>query len=315
MLLLYGFVLKEIFAKKWDCSTECIDATYTFSAEEMERFESNRQELDQFLGAYPYEEYKRWLSLTNNITDMKFFEKLLPESGLISSGSDLVGKEFHSKKGKDSTDKNVEAFEAPTSLADAEQRLPEMTCKAGTNLRFTKIPLNYLPTDSKPSDVTYHSIDMTYKFRKLLELQQLTSATRPNEFNLMSELQFAFVCFLIGQNYDAFEQWKSLLQLLCNCEQAIVEYHSFYLEFVNVLYFQLKEMPQDFFVDILSRNNFLLVNLHNFFDNINEVSSQDMTLMKKLHEKSNKFKNYVTQRFGIDFEETPDEYAPVVCQE
>lgn len=304
--------MKEIFAKKWNTQTESIDTEYTFSAEEMARFESNRQDLDRFLGAYPYEEYKRWLSLTSNITDMNFFAKLLPESGIISSGSDLVGNEFFSKKTKKEAAR--EEFEAPASLAEAENRLPEMSSNPGTNIRFTRIPLNFIPTNANPSDVTHHSIDMTYKFQKLLELQHSTDgSTRPNEFNILCELQFAFVTFLIGQNYEAFEQWKSLVQLLCNCEQAIVEYNRFYTEFVNVLFFQLKEMPEDFFVDIISKNNFLLVNLHNFFDNINEVNSQDGHLMKGLYEKSIKFKNYIIQRFGIDFEETPDEYAPVIC--
>lgn len=243
---------------------------------------------------------------------MKFFSQLLPESGLILSGSDLIGKEFFSKKTKGEMAK--EAYEAPTSLADAENRLPEMSSKPGTNMRFTRIPSKYIPSSAKPSDVTHHSIDMTHKFQKLLELQHITDgSTRPNEFNILCELQFAFVSFLIGQNYEAFEQWKSLVQLLCNCEQAIVEYNRFYTEFVNVLYFQLKEMPEDFFVDIISKDNFLLVNLHNFFDNVSEVNSQDGLLMKGLHDKSVKFKNYVTQRFGIDFAEEPDEYAPVVC--
>ena len=39
---------------------------------------------------------------------------------------------------------------------------------------------------------------------------------------LLGELQAAFVVFLLGQHYEAFEQWKSLLVLLTSCE-ALVE--------------------------------------------------------------------------------------------
>ena len=63
----------------------------------MENFELNRRELDRYLGAYPYEEYKRWVSLTNNINET-FLEKLIPESKIISSGQKLIGQEFKSEK-------------------------------------------------------------------------------------------------------------------------------------------------------------------------------------------------------------------------
>jgi A1 cistron-splicing factor AAR2 len=41
----------------------------------------------------------------------------------------------------------------------------------------------------------------------------------PNE--VLAELQFAFVTFLLGENYESFEQWKSLTVLLCNCQSAL----------------------------------------------------------------------------------------------
>lgn len=92
----HDFKFKEIVAKKWDPKTESIDENYKFSDEEMQRFELNKQSLDRFLGAYPFEEYKRWKSLTNNLNE-KFLNKLLPINHVISSGSSLIGNEFRSK--------------------------------------------------------------------------------------------------------------------------------------------------------------------------------------------------------------------------
>ena len=40
----------------------------------------------------------------------------------------------------------------------------------------------------------------------------------PNFKDLLGELQFAFATFLLGENYENFEQWKRLLVLLCNCQ-------------------------------------------------------------------------------------------------
>ncbi len=146
-------------------------------------------------------------------------------------------------------------------------------------------------------------------------LETLIQDSDRDELNVLCELQLAFVCFLIGQVYDAFEQWKSLVSLLCNCDRAIVRRASFFTEFLSVLYFQLKEMPEDFFIDIISKDNFLTVNLHNLFDNINDATQASDSELSKLKEKSEKFKNYLSQRFAIDFEQEPDEYAPVVCGE
>lgn len=72
-----------------------------------------------------------------------------------------------------------------------------------------------------------------------------------------AELQFAFICFLIGNVYDAFEHWKRLLNILCRSEDAIRKYQDLYINLISVLYHQLSEIPADFFVDIVSQDNFL----------------------------------------------------------
>ena len=42
---------------------------------------------------------------------------------------------------------------------------------------------------------------------------------------LLGELQFAFVTFLLGHVYDAFEQWKQLVALLTKCDDALATRH------------------------------------------------------------------------------------------
>ena len=34
------------------------------------------------------------------------------------------------------------------------------------------------------------------------------------------KLRLSYIAFLLGQNFDGFEQWRALLQLLCSCEDA-----------------------------------------------------------------------------------------------
>lgn len=75
--------------------------------------------------------------------------------------------------------------------------------------------------------------------------------------HLSGELQFAFVCFLLGNVYEAFEHWKRLLNLLCRSEEAMAKHRTLYISLISVLYHQLGEIPADFFVDIVSQDNFL----------------------------------------------------------
>uniref|UniRef100_A0A1I7XUN4 Protein AAR2 homolog n=1 Tax=Heterorhabditis bacteriophora TaxID=37862 RepID=A0A1I7XUN4_HETBA len=95
-------------------------------------------------------------------------------------------------------------------------------------------------------------------------LDQLISQLGGDWKQLLAEVQFAFACFLIGQ----------------------------------VLFFQLKECPSDFFVDIVSRDNFLTTTLSMLFANIRDADVISADLKKK----SLQFKNYLTKQFKWDFE-------------
>ena len=286
-------------AKKWNPQTESID-DYTFSEEELERFKSHKQDMDRFLGAYPYDEYKRWISLTSSLNE-SFVFKLVPDLKIISSGSCLIGENFEGKS-------TEHLFQEPKTIQEAESRLPNMTHQKGTNINFSQIPSKHYPQGTHPTKITQSSIDLSDRLEQLILIQD------SNEKNVLCELQFSFVCFLIGQVYDAFEQWKNLVNLLCNCERAVLKYPHVFTDLINILYFQLKEMPDDFFVDVISKENFLTVNLHNLFENIRDACLLDESTLKSLNEKNNKFKNYLQQRFSFDFDSCPDEYQPVVVE-
>lgn len=69
------------------------------------------------------------------------------------------------------------------------------------------------------------------------------------------ELQIAFVVFLCGQLFEGFEQWKRLLTVICSADNCIgrQQMQAFFLHFISLLHFQLKEVPSDLFLDIVSR--------------------------------------------------------------
>jgi A1 cistron-splicing factor AAR2 len=38
---------------------------------------------------------------------------------------------------------------------------------------------------------------------------------------LLGELQYCFITFLMGENLESFEQWKKLVNLLCSCQNSM----------------------------------------------------------------------------------------------
>ncbi|XP_009872291.1 PREDICTED: protein AAR2 homolog, partial [Apaloderma vittatum] len=183
-------------------------------------------------------------------------------------------------------------------------RLPRMEPRAGTRIRFTELPKQPYPEGATPAEVTRHSMDLSYALE-----QVLTQRYASQPLDLLAELQFAFICFLIGNVYDAFEHWKRLLNILCRSEDAMGKYQDLYVNLISVLYHQLSEIPADFFVDIVSQDNFLTSTLQVFFS-CTCSAAVDGTLRRK----AEKFKAHLTKKFKWDFEAEPDDCAPVVVE-
>ncbi|KAM6054072.1 protein AAR2 homolog [Chlamydotis macqueenii] len=301
-----GFFLslrpREVRVLRWDPASEALGPAAA-GAEEAEAFRENLREMDRFLGPYPYETLKKWVSLTSFISEAAM-KKLQPESGRICAFSEVlpVAAGRHSR---DRAEQRLPPFDAACrSYAEGMARLPQMRPKAGTEIRFTELPKQMYPDGATPEEITRHSMDLSYALEKVISQRY---ASQP--LDLLAELQFAFVCFLIGNVYDAFEHWKRLLNILCRSEDAVGKYPGLYINLISVLYHQLGEIPADFFVDIISQDNFLTSTLQVFFS-CTCSAAVDGTLRKK----AEKFKAHLTKKFKWDFEAEPDDCAPVVVE-
>lgn len=317
-----NFEQKSVVVRKWNPIAEELTED-GISADDVQRIQDNLKDLDRFLGPYPYEGYKKWVSLSNFITP-ELLDKLQPQSKRICSVTDLVSEvsntqsrklrktsgstktsedqdETKVSKEKDLQDNKEENAE-PTSLKDAESRLPDMKVREESKIQFSKIPRQKYPPGCSPAEMTKYSIDSSYALESIL-----CSNYKENESKILGEIQFAFICFLIGQVLDAFEQWKNLVHVMCTSEEALQNQASLFLNFISVIHYHIQETPEDFFVDILSANNFLTSTLQEFFSNLENMSS-DSDLKKR----GLKFRDYLTQKFKWDFTSEPDDYAPTV---
>lgn len=286
------FECKETLIKVFDTTSEdfsseplSVDLINQYRIENLPYFDSH-------LGPYPFEQYKQWISLTDLISS-QLLEKVNSDSELIRSVSAIVPKQFISTKNQMECDSNA------NDLNDLNFKLDPKHL-----LKFTKIEqLNAYPINSTPEQITRNKIDNSYLLEQLIDHHAM------DENRALGELQLAFIVFLIGQNYEAFEQWKRLFQLICKSSQAMTIRTEFFINFIRVIYYQLKEVPSDTFIDILENNNFLLGCLRDFFLNI---YNQENQLNDNLIQKCKQFQGYLTKQYSWEFDIEPDDEAPVI---
>ncbi|KAM4692332.1 protein AAR2 homolog isoform 1-T2 [Rhinophrynus dorsalis] len=291
---------REIRLLRWDSQEE---EMVLAPQEEAEKLREELPSLDPFLGPYPYKSLRHWVSLSSHINKEAML-RLQPTCGTIFSFPEVLPMEIMTHT-EDRVRHNLPKYDTVCqSYKEGMARLPHMKQKEGTEIRFSQVPVKTYPENASPAEVTKHSMDLSYALGKLLETHY------PGQpLGLLAELQFSFVCFLLGNVYEGFEQWKKLLNLLCRAETFSMQHPTLYSEVITVLYHQLAQVPTDFFIDIVSQDNFLTSTLQVLFSFLCSPSA-DKTLRKK----AIRFRAHLTKKFQWDFEEEPLDCAPLVVQ-
>lgn len=284
----HNFQTKEILLKKWDPTSENF-VEEEINQEEVDRYRASLQNIDGGLAPYPYEVYRNWYALTDFITE-NTLQRLNPIKGRISAQAELVTMETVYMEDNQLNEKvgcssRVDREHRTRTRFVDQQGLPIMKIREGHEIRFQEIP--QLPISSSRAGIDYSD-----------RLDRMISNLNDDWKQLLAECQYSFVCFLMGQVFEGFEQWKRLIHLLCSSITALQERNDLYMQFNRVLYFQLKECPEDFFIDIVSRDNFLTTTLSMLFANIRDASCASTELKRK----SLTFKEYLTKTFKWDFD-------------
>ena len=108
--------------------------------------------------------------------------------------------------------------------------------------------------------------------------------------------------------YESFDAWKQLVHLLCSCVSAVARRPRLYMQLLAVLHRHVAEIPADFFVDVVSRDNFLAGALRSLFENVESASEATADV----RDRSRRFRAHLERKFGWDFGAETGEYAPVV---
>ncbi|CAL4071596.1 unnamed protein product [Meganyctiphanes norvegica] len=286
------FKQRELLVRTYDPVNEDLNPDDT-NPDQVERIRANLKDLDKNLGAYPLDSWRKWVSFTQHISEQQLLQ-MLPLSGKIYSAPQLVAAK--------PTDMETSA----TSPEPGKQTrdLPEMEVKPGTEFGFVKIPKKPYKDGASPAEMTKYSMDSSYIVGQLLGQVK-------NPVDLVGELQFSFVCFLVGQVWEGWEHWRKLVEALCRAEETLLANPDLYNKVLSTLHFQIHEVPEDLFVDIVESNNFLASVLSTLFANIHDSAGN---LPTNLVAKARKFKNHIQTKYKWDLSIEMEDDAPVVVQ-
>lgn len=264
---------RQVVVRQWDVETELM---MTLEQDDELRYaEGVRQyDFDHNLGPYPQDKYANWLDLTRHLS-AKTINRVEPLLKNVSHKS----QEYNPKTQVD----GLEPFQAES-----------------VTLFFTSIPdVSALrKKQMQGSDLTRLYMDKTELLDKVLRKLEWKE--------LLGELEMSFVIFVLGQNYDGFEHWKSLLMLLSACERGMEQHEILFAEFIRTLFTHLQQAPEDFFQDNLSAGNFLTRALGDLLETAGESKS------KLIRTRASHLAALVQKRFGVDWHDLDEDQPTVV---
>lgn len=230
---MHYFKRKEIVVREWDNQNEelCLRKPEQ-EALDIERLRENLKDLDKFLAPYDFDLYSNWRDLSKHITD-DHVNRLMPNCGLVRNAIEFEScPDSERPRGGEAISPRLRKVR---SVADEDALLPNLRAIPGTAPNFTSIPR--VSRKSTPAEISSIHLDSIQLVDQLL--------ASSNEEELLGEIQFAFLLLMCGHSTDALAHWRRILGILCNSEEAVRKYRSFYKDYLAVLQYQLPELPAE----------------------------------------------------------------------
>lgn len=293
---------RQVVVLRWSVTVE---AFVHVTEDELDRYSEGVENMHfmKFLGPYNLQKADLWKENTYKITsnDLK---RVQPRSSHIHSSQrpaeyDCDTQLFRSSieaslQQQDKQDGNIcESFSADRVL-DA--------------LFFCDFPNPRINSNNKLSgrELTISLMDTSQIIRNLMN-----SIGRDGIF---AEMQIAFICFLLGQNFDAFMHWLSCLKHISNAESLVEEDPEWFCDAIRVVYSHTAQMPPDLAENPLFEGNVILREIINLIEITADSTSP------KLEDRNKKLKKFVCQAFQLhggieDAFSSMGEFAPVILDE
>lgn len=190
----------EVVAYKWDSKAEIlvqIDASYAKDTGTINAM---------FLLEFPDEVDRDWNPLANHLSST-LLRAIVPVGEVVGS----------------------------TTSSNTDQTASDLS-NLGTSTFPEEAEFNFLPIDLKRSwrvgalgrEVTEMSLDKSWLLTDSID-------RIGGQANFLGQFQFCFVSVLLFTSITAFEQWNTMLRLVCTSKIAIVPLGSFFASFVALL--------------------------------------------------------------------------------
>ena len=230
-------------------------------------------DFDRNLGPYPLELREQWAELTRHATG-ELVQKIEPISGRVRS-----------KRAE------YDAATNPKAAEDMDLEKPTDIESNTGSLFFSNVPRVRRKKGSTAEETTHCYMDRTPQLEEMIVKEYAG-----NELAVLGELQLAYISFLLGQNFDGFEQWRALLLLLCGCEDAAMRRTELFAELLRTFFTQLSQAPSDLFGDDLTKDNFM----GSCALSLLEICNTDAP---KLQKRCAKLRELVEEKFGLSTED------------
>lgn len=327
-----GFFLymkpQDIAVLRWDTETEEL-VRLENQDEELRYADGVRgYDFDANLGPYPHELDSEWQELTRCAT-AELVDKIEPLSKTVrSKRAEYDGGEGPGLTAAPQAASQAGAKAAQANDAELDERESEEICEdapsmdvdsntqspaeqpeasaqppaKGTRLEsnlgsgslfFSAVPRCRKLKGASPEDTTRLHMDRSAQLEEMI-----TKEYKGNELGILGELQLAYIAFLLGQNYDGFEQWKALLLLLCNCESAVPARPELFAELLRSFFAQLSQAPQDLFGEDLTKENFLGTCAISILEVCDAAE-----VPAKLRKRCGKLRELIGEKFGVSTED------------
>ena len=285
-------------------------------------------EMDAYLGAYQYDKAALWLESTRYISPsllQHIKNKAVPKPG------EYKGEDPEKIKELDKLIEKLASIEEGDTIKDSKskplseeaynQRLKTLLSNPIVRENFDDsfIPVVFSEIPEKPNFLNLTGIEVAkFYMDRTPAIKNVVEKRYKGEFkDFLGEFQIAFVLFMVGENMEAFDQWKKMFYAVCNSETYTSENIPFYLMAIRCIFNMIKQFPTDFFYDVLSRENFLKKSLGTFAEIIgaskNEKLKNRFGILTQLLE--TQFKIDIVAGQEEEEEAMEDEYSPVVVDD
>ena len=285
----------EVAVCRWDSFEELIHPRESISDEARVLLiqQLKRGDLNNNLGAYPVAEHHIWLNLSCFIYDSVLSRANCPVGEIIypSEAQDLATLNIVGSSGTSSRKNKVDdASTAESKSFQLQGNFAQFVNILAAEVRMTD-EIRRADLDSRAKDLTSLYID------KSLILEHLVATEYNMSWeNILGELQLSFMLFLLIFCYDALDHWKKLVDTICRSENALISKPDFAVAFMRILYEQLNFAPTDFFVNELSKDNFLRPAVSSLFENLKQPRG---VLKSSVVEHRNRLLNFFQKKFNL----------------